>query len=323
MILDKEIEIKIIQTKYYIEKGYNVKSGDIIKIPIKDLPIKSDKIVNVECDICKKEYKLSLKKANENISRYNFLTCKKCSSIKIKKTKLEKYNDENYINLDKIKQTKLEKYNDENYNNIEKYKKTCNEKYNCDFYMKTEGFKEKSKITKIKKYGNENYNNIEKYIKTNLKKGYEFPIQNEKIKEKIFENSKLTIKLKNIKKYKNYNIIDYSNGKFIHMCEKGHISVLTRNTLKSRIYYNLNLCKKCYPPYESLIEFTVYNNIKNIYKNKIIRNDRKEIGIELDVFLPELKIAFEINGLYWHSNKFKDKYYHKNKLEKCINKKID
>jgi hypothetical protein len=285
MILEDKIEINITNRnkKRLKELGYNIEKDKILIKPT-DLPNGSHEEITAICE-CGDQNKIRYHKYIENLSRGGIYRCKKCSQ----KTR----------------------------------EKSIKDKFGVDNVMKLEEFKEKSKITKLKKYGNENYNNIEKYIKTNLKKGYEFPIQNEKIKEKIFENSKLTIKLKNIKKYKNYNIIDYSNGKFIHMCEKGHISVLTRNTLKSRIYYNLNLCKKCYPPYESLIEFTVYNNIKNIYKNKIIRNDRKEIGIELDVFLPELKIAFEINGLYWHSNKFKDKYYHKNKLEKCINKKID
>lgn len=41
---------------------------------------------------------------------------------KIKKTKLERYGNENYVNVDKCKQTKMERYGDENYNNREKLK---------------------------------------------------------------------------------------------------------------------------------------------------------------------------------------------------------
>src|SRR5699024_1037446 len=44
---------------------------------------------------------------------------------------------------------------------------------------------------------------------------------------------------------------------------------------------------------------------------------------ELDIYIPDLKIGFEYNGFYWHSDKFKDKNYHLNKLnyfqEKGIN----
>ena len=36
-------------------------------------------------------------------------------------------------------------------------------------------------------------------------------------------------------------------------------------------------------------------------------------SLEIDVYLPELKIGFEFNGLYWHSEECKDKNYHLNK----------
>ena len=36
-------------------------------------------------------------------------------------------------------------------------------------------------------------------------------------------------------------------------------------------------------------------------------------GQELDIVLPDLGLAFEYNGVYWHSEKFKDKNYHLNK----------
>ena len=38
---------------------------------------------------------------------------------------------------------------------------------------------------------------------------------------------------------------------------------------------------------------------------------------ELDIYLPELSLAFEFNGIYWHSQKFKPKYYHQDKTIKC------
>jgi hypothetical protein len=53
--------------------------------------------------------------------------------------------------------------------------------------------------------------------------------------------------------------------------------------------------------------------IKEIYNGEIIENfryDRKEI----DIYLPELKIGFEYNGLYWHSELNKNKNYHYDKL---------
>lgn len=53
------------------------------------------------------------------------------------------------------------------------------------------------------------------------------------------------------------------------------------------------------------------------------RNDRTIIPPqELDVYIPEKKIAIEFNGLYWHSEKYKDKNYHYNKWKSCKEKGI-
>ncbi len=61
------------------------------------------------------------------------------------------------------------------------------------------------------------------------------------------------------------------------------------------------------------------NIISDFYKGEIIQNykiDRQEI----DIYLPDLKIGFEFNGLYWHSSKYKDKYFHIDKTNFFNNK---
>ena len=51
-----------------------------------------------------------------------------------------------------------------------------------------------------------------------------------------------------------------------------------------------------------------------------IANDKQKIfPKELDIFIPEHNLAIEINGIYWHSDKFKDEKYHINKLTDCEN----
>ena len=49
------------------------------------------------------------------------------------------------------------------------------------------------------------------------------------------------------------------------------------------------------------------------------RSDRHILcGRELDIYIPEKKLAIEFNGNMWHSEKFgKDRDYHLNKLEEC------
>ena len=51
-------------------------------------------------------------------------------------------------------------------------------------------------------------------------------------------------------------------------------------------------------------------------------NVRNIISSELDIYIPEKNIAIEFNGLYWHSELFKDKFYHYNKWKECYDNNI-
>lgn len=71
------------------------------------------------------------------------------------------------------------------------------------------------------------------------------------------------------------------------------------------------------PSYVSNIEKEVANFIASIYSGNILLSDRTilESGLELDIVIPGLKIAIEVDGLYWHSEEYKSKDYH---LEKTL-----
>ena len=76
-------------------------------------------------------------------------------------------------------------------------------------------------------------------------------------------------------------------------------------------------CYKCSSG-SSRAEKKVLEFLKNHYQGAILENDRTIIApLELDIVLPELKIAIEYCGLYWHSNIWKDKSYHLDKLKAC------
>lgn len=63
-----------------------------------------------------------------------------------------------------------------------------------------------------------------------------------------------------------------------------------------------------------------------LYKfiNKIVDSEQSNRSVlvnqELDIYVKLKNIAFEFNGLYWHSDKFKDKNYHLNKTNSCKDK---
>lgn len=72
-------------------------------------------------------------------------------------------------------------------------------------------------------------------------------------------------------------------------------------------------------------EKSLTNYIENIVGKDRVKCNKRDIIAprELDIYIPELSIAIEYNGLYWHTEeKDKDKNYHYNKWKMCQDKGI-
>jgi len=115
-------------------------------------------------------------------------------------------------------------------------------------------------------------------------------------------------------------IIEKSNATFSVICK---IHGEFKTTVNKHITHKIG-CPKCF---EHKMQKEVTNFISSIYKQKLIENDRKILKpFELDIFLETIKIAFEFNGIFWHSmNNKKNKgkrYYHYNKTQKCYDQHI-
>lgn len=69
----------------------------------------------------------------------------------------------------------------------------------------------------------------------------------------------------------------------------------------------------------SLKETQLYEWISSIYTGQIIRNDRDLIyPYEIDIVIPDKKLAIEFNGTFWHSDiASPNKYYHLMKSNMC------
>ena len=86
-------------------------------------------------------------------------------------------------------------------------------------------------------------------------------------------------------------------------------------------------CPICFPKREtigsSLMEQEIYEFCKQFYPN--LENNVKILdGKEIDIYIPEIKLGIEFNGLYWHGESMgKDKYYHQNKTFDGFNCDID
>lgn len=100
-----------------------------------------------------------------------------------------------------------------------------------------------------------------------------------------------------------------------------HEYITTRNSLLKVG----NKCPKCSGTMYSTGEKEILAFIKDISsKKEVIYNNYRDIdGIsEIDIYIPSKHIAFEYNGLYWHSEEFAGKKKHLDKLNKCADNGI-
>ena len=115
-----------------------------------------------------------------------------------------------------------------------------------------------------------------------------------------------------------YSKVEYVNNKtkVIIICQKhGEFLISPDNFLQGKG------CPKC-GNHLSYAEEEICKLISKHYE--VERNNRSILnGLEIDIFVPTLKIGIEYNGLRWHSERFgKDRNYHLNKLNLANNNGI-
>lgn len=212
---------------------------------------------------------------------------------------------------EKIKNTSLIKYGTESPNQSEEVKRKQKESLINHYGNLENAYKHKvkqNKKTKLEKYGDENYHNKEKMSKTLLERHIKFENENNCIRyNKIVEEYG--------QGWKSLNLPIIYNGRFRYISKK-YLEIIrkyseeTHNLKASSKQENdlLNFIKTC-------TNYRIYKNIKNI-----IKDEHKKY--ELDIYIPRLHIAFEYNGTYWHSDLYKDKYYHQLKTKLCYEQGI-
>lgn len=80
-------------------------------------------------------------------------------------------------------------------------------------------------------------------------------------------------------------------------------------------------CPKCKIKFRSEGEDNLASYIQTKVKN-VLKNVHLISPYELDIFCPDLNLAVEYNGLYWHSDVWKTPDYHLKKLKACEKKGI-
>lgn len=215
---------------------------------------------------------------------------------------------------------------------IKRKEKTI-EKYGVNHTSQLESVKNKQKLTNIKKYGfisptqNEHIHEKQK-LTMMCKYGVNYTGNSDELMSKVF-NTRFNKYKKLIKDtYKYLNIINIpKKGTLLikcHICFKEY--EIKTSLLRLRYFrYKTNPCLFCNP--NESYKYTGQNEIYeflNSYKLNIIRNDRNILNRkEIDIYLPEKKLAIEFNGLYWHSTVYKEKSYHIDKKNKCFDQNIN
>jgi hypothetical protein len=134
---------------------------------------------------------------------------------------------------------------------------------------------------------------------------------------KAMRGCKCQLHEKTLKNNPEIRHIDSENRQFKIFCEDcqdlfeiGYFLFYKRRETKTKI---CTICNKI-DKHQSGLEINLQKFIKSVYEGTILNNYRIE-GKELDIYLPELKLTFEFNGVYWHSNLYKENNFHLNKTK--------
>lgn len=262
-------------------------------------------------------------------------------------TCLKKYGKKNPFQVEEFKekgkQTNIDKlgvpYPMQSEEIQEKSKLTCLEKYGKEYYMQTDEFKEISKQKSLENYGTENPSKSDEIkekislIKT-MNNILHDPITNKDIADVILEMNKVFNKIIQIGElYDNglyftklIELLYNKKNRLLKLYEIGNLFQFSDTTIKSKVK-KLNLLKYFNIQDSNLeLQFTELLNYKNINferhnKNILLKTNDKGQP-ELDFYLKDYNIAFEINDVNTHNSKVKDQFYHLNKTLQCKEKNI-
>jgi hypothetical protein len=218
-------------------------------------------------------------------------------------------------------------------NLLENRKKNTIEKYGVEHTSQLDSVKDKQKQTNIIRYGSSSPTmNDEVRLKqknTMLERyGVEYSGNSSELMNKSFITRYDKYSKHISERYKNLKVVNIlKEGELEIECDKcGQNYKIRTELLSLRLFrYKVNPCLICnqLSKYGDTKENEIFNYISSL-GIEIIKGDRKILsGKEIDMYLPSNKLGFEFNGLYWHSELHKEKSYHLDKKNRCIDNDIN
>lgn len=261
---------------------------------------------------------------SDRITRLNFKRpehlkeqAKQIHNENIKQAKFEKFKDESYKRevLTKVSNTyKARTGFDHNFKNpqeVKRYVKIKRDKHNGNYF--SENTLNSIVVKRYEKYDKDDL--VKRAIQTKIKKYgsvsmkvYNFP---ENIKNILYNKDNFITFIQTLdnEDKTRYKIAEKLNVSYSFICD-----LIQKYNISYLLPYLAN---------KSYLEQEVLQFLKTITNVEILNNTREIIHpYELDLYLPEYKVAIECNGSYWHSSKYLDKNYHYNKSKICEEKGI-
>lgn len=356
-IKDKEIVIYLNSIFPHV----NYKSNNY-SLKVKSMMVMLDLTVEPTCLTCGRpvslvpgKYKFSPEERQSEFFSWKPYCCQRCahnSKVVVDKrraTNLERFGETSWAKSKEGK-TELSKPWDQNKKDKfnASYIKNSLEKYGVEHYSKTAEYLKTRDTTNISRYGVKNtFELIDKIKETNNERyGYDYYQQSPEGRAKlslnnsmknadIAQKSRLSRMINGIKDDVVRECLIENNREklknYIDSLELRNRYEIANRLQISHSYLNAILRKfdmrELYlSPYSSNAEIELYNFIKTIYSGKVILNDRTILsgGRELDLYIPDINLAIEYNGVLWHSEGFagKDALYHLGKTEECESRGI-
>lgn len=242
------------------------------------------------------------------------VSCKK-KDKRDPRTRLEKYED-----------TMIQRYNVTNYFASDVFKerniKRNLEKYGVEHYVQSDEFKEKTRETMIDRYGVEHHMKLNEYNENS-------PFSREEVKEKIQQ----TFQEKygghpTLRRFSDTTIKRLNNREWL--IHKHHDEKLTLSEISVLLEgYDLTFLSNKFDEHNiEKLNFGTSQAEKEI--SEMLKNNGIEVQnnvrtvippYELDIVIPEKKLAIEYCGLFWHSERAgKTMRYHYDKYSRCLGK---
>ena len=292
-------------THYGVESAFNLDGVREKAV----LGTKSDASKNKRKATCQKKYGVDYNSQALSVKENKRKTCQKNWGVD--------YSITSDIVKNKIKKTTKERYSNETFFGSDIGKKSIKEsmqhKYGVDNFMKTSEFHNMAQNTIMEKYGVSNISQhpeiIEKIKQSHIKKyGAYFSCHkiSKDTMEKLQDSNWLITQHKTLSK--SLTQIADELGDVTHKTVWNYF-----------VSHDISISRFCFSYPEKLL----VEHIQKTYNTEVITNTRSIIKpYELDIYLPEYKLAIEFNGVYWHrpevyGSKIQWFLYHQNKEELC------